>query len=121
MFNHFANSRVGLPDEEIAKTVNDAKILLDRMEACLNRSGQHPNLMVVDFWSRGDLPEVTQVYNTKVAAGLAIIRDGVDITHSSLVSKKPAGKPSTMPLGVSVAHAKTSTSEPSMRLMEGLP
>mmetsp|Transcript_11128 Transcript_11128/g.32976 ORF Transcript_11128/g.32976 Transcript_11128/m.32976 type:complete len:144 (-) Transcript_11128:76-507(-) len=66
--NHFANSRIGLPNEDIAVALNRREVIEARVAACTEMIGRRPNFLAVDFWSRGDLPEVTQRHNQAVAA-----------------------------------------------------
>lgn len=64
--NHFANSRLGLPNREIASTINKKSVIESRIEACTKLIGKRPNFLVVDFWSHGDLVEVTQRQNQRI-------------------------------------------------------
>jgi hypothetical protein len=51
------------PSEDESTTLNSRDFLEGRMQACSDSAGLDVNLMYVDFWNDGDLPEVTQTYN----------------------------------------------------------
>jgi hypothetical protein len=51
------------PSENEAATINSRDFLEERMQACSESTGLDVNIMYVDFWHDGDLPEVVQTYN----------------------------------------------------------
>lgn len=65
--NHFA--RNPLPSSNIATRVNVASVLRNRMEYCseIIWGGEKTTLLVVDFWSIGDVVEVANDQNKKLA------------------------------------------------------
>eukprot|EP00547_Thalassionema_nitzschioides_P006122 CAMPEP_0194214290 /NCGR_PEP_ID=MMETSP0156-20130528/15472_1 /TAXON_ID=33649 /ORGANISM="Thalassionema nitzschioides, Strain L26-B" /LENGTH=475 /DNA_ID=CAMNT_0038942519 /DNA_START=159 /DNA_END=1583 /DNA_ORIENTATION=- len=65
--NHFA--RNPLASSNIAKSVNVASVLRDRMEYCSKNvwGGENTTLLVVDFWSIGDVVKVANDQNKKLA------------------------------------------------------
>lgn len=57
------------PNEDAAVTINTASFLRDRMETCSRHNGLlDVNLLYVDFWSIGDMPEMVQNHNRALAA-----------------------------------------------------
>lgn len=57
------NSFVTPPTESEAETINSSDFLGARLQACSDATGLDVNLMYVDFWNVGDLPEVVQTHN----------------------------------------------------------
>ena len=55
------------PDESVAEVVNSKESVESRIQACSDFQGLDVNLVYVDFWSIGDLPEVVQTYNKALA------------------------------------------------------
>ena len=68
VMNHYANSALGLPRRRNAMKLNRRDVLNERIALCTDVLGMRPNIVVVDFWSEGNLPEVTQEHNRMVAA-----------------------------------------------------
>ena len=56
------------PSQTDAKTVNLQSFLENRIDACSSDRGIDVNLVTVDFWSIGDLPEVVQSRNKALVA-----------------------------------------------------
>jgi len=52
-----------LPDEEIARIVNEKDFVVEHIQECNTIIGKGPNLVSVDFWNEGDLPAVVQEMN----------------------------------------------------------
>lgn len=61
--NHFAGNNIGLPSSNIARDVNTAQVLQARLDACGTMLGSQTNLLVVDFWSIGDVMQVVMDNN----------------------------------------------------------
>ncbi len=59
LVNHWLNPVSPVSAEE----VNEASVLLDRVEECERERGMRPNLIAVDFYERGDLFEVVDRLN----------------------------------------------------------
>ena len=57
------NSFVTPPSESDAETINSRDFLETHLQVCSGAAGLDVNLMYVDFWHVGDLPEVVQTYN----------------------------------------------------------
>jgi hypothetical protein len=74
--NHFASGGFGLPSMSISKTVNAEKTLRNRLDNCQKLIGKRTNLLVVDFWSLGDVLKVVKSYNSKLS------RSGKSISSS---------------------------------------
>jgi len=56
------------PNEDEAVNINAQAALQSRIQACSDYNGLDVNLLYVDFWSIGDMPEVVQTYNKALAA-----------------------------------------------------
>ena len=56
------------PNEDEAVIINAKAALENRIQACSQYTGLDVNLLYVDFWSIGDLPEVVQTHNKALAA-----------------------------------------------------
>lgn len=57
------------PDQDAAEVINARSFLESRIQACSQHNGGlDVNLLYVDFWSVGDLPEVVQNHNKALAA-----------------------------------------------------
>jgi len=58
------NTFVTFPDDGAALEVNEAGFLETRVNTCSAKNGgANVNLVFVDFWSLGDLPQVVQEHN----------------------------------------------------------
>ena len=67
--NAFVTAPPGLPSKDQAEVVNTMAFLEDRVEQCTSRNGLNvANVVWVDFWSIGDLVELTQTLNAEYAA-----------------------------------------------------
>lgn len=62
------NSFVTPPNEDEAVAINAQAALESRIQACSEYNGLDVNLLYVDFWSIGDLPQVVQTHNKALAA-----------------------------------------------------
>lgn len=60
--NHFVTGTFG-PSKSSASTLNSLTELKNRVEACEARTNNRVNILSIDFWQRGDLPEYTQTVN----------------------------------------------------------
>ena len=61
LINHWVET--GLPVPAEADRVNARSVLLDRVEECRRVRGRDPNVIAVNFWSRGDLLAVVDELN----------------------------------------------------------
>jgi len=61
--NHFAGNHWHFPDRQIAEMVNTAHNLQVRLDACHEIVEKRVNILVVDFWSIGDVLEVVNTNN----------------------------------------------------------
>lgn len=72
--NHWAGGGFfGLPDDDVAKEINKGQVLQDRLDECENILGKLTNLLMVDFWSIGDVMQTVNEYNARLAT-----RDALD-------------------------------------------
>jgi len=62
--NNFVTATFG-PSKSSADEINEKSFVEQRIADCENLTGLKPNLVSVDFWQRGDLPEVAQEENKK--------------------------------------------------------
>lgn len=60
--NHFVTGTFG-PSKSSASTINKLTEIKNRVEACEAKTGHRVNILSIDFWQRGDLPEYTQTVN----------------------------------------------------------
>eukprot|EP00978_Attheya_sp_CCMP212_P047267 scaffold421287_cov61-Attheya_sp.AAC.3 len=68
IMNHFANPNILKdPSPTVASRINFKTVLEERVNVCTAVSGRLVNWVVVDFFSLGDLPEVTQLHNRDLA------------------------------------------------------
>ena len=63
LVNHWVNNLVGLPSADNAEIVNAYDFLLGRAQDCWAMWDHPPNILAVDFWSRGDLFAVVETLN----------------------------------------------------------
>ena len=61
------NNFVSPPRRSSAKEVNAYEAAKDYVDDCTRQLGEDINFVLVDFWSEGDLPRVTQEHNAKRA------------------------------------------------------
>jgi len=61
------NNFVSPPRRSYAKEVNAYEAAKDYVDDCTRQLGEDINFVLVDFWSEGDLPRVTQEHNAKRA------------------------------------------------------
>jgi len=59
--NHFLTSPISL--QALAEVANQAEVLEDHITACSSEAGRRPNLVMVDFYSIGDVMEVVDGLN----------------------------------------------------------
>jgi len=64
LMNHWANSAIGLPSEELAYEANQGEVLLPRTLQCLRSTGRIPNFIAVNFYESGDLFRVVDFLNS---------------------------------------------------------
>ena len=57
------NNFVRFPSIRAARTMNEAGFLNSRIDACSGINGLQANLVIVDFWSEGNLLEIVQERN----------------------------------------------------------
>jgi len=57
------NNFISISDENIAPTTNELVFIQERDSGCKDVTGLSPNMISVDYWSLGDLPEFTQEEN----------------------------------------------------------
>jgi hypothetical protein len=57
------NSFVTPPSEDAARTINAYGNVKNHIDACSSSSGRDINFYLADFWSQGDIPQVTQEHN----------------------------------------------------------
>jgi hypothetical protein len=62
LMNHWLDTG-GLPPKSLANDTNSFDVLLNRAEACVQRRGQNPNIVAVDFYSEGDIRNVVNRLN----------------------------------------------------------
>lgn len=55
------------PSDTTAAKVNNRDFLRDRLRECVSITGLGPNLVIVDFWSIGFLPEIVQESNMLIS------------------------------------------------------
>jgi len=69
MNNHYAKELV--PEEDIAKQINSLSNLQDRMKICSENvwRGRNTSLLVVDFWSIGDVVKAANEQNLALSGG----------------------------------------------------
>ncbi len=63
LVNHWVNNAFGLPSTENADEVNEYSFLLARAQECEAMWDHAPNLLAVDFYSRGDVVAVAETLN----------------------------------------------------------
>lgn len=61
------NSFVTPPNEDVAGTMNSLQFIKRRLNRCASVAGLIPNFITVDFWSKGDVPEISQTRNIALA------------------------------------------------------
>jgi hypothetical protein len=67
--NHFAGRGVlRVPSVDIANEINTLKVLQDRLDACTERIGRRTNLLVVDFWSIGEVLQFVNSSNLELSS-----------------------------------------------------
>jgi len=63
------------PQESVASALNDKEFVQQRLQDCSNyNDGLVPNVLLVDFWSVGDVLEVTQQHNKALGAAAAAVQ-----------------------------------------------
>mmetsp|Transcript_2438 Transcript_2438/g.3410 ORF Transcript_2438/g.3410 Transcript_2438/m.3410 type:complete len:333 (-) Transcript_2438:644-1642(-) len=62
------NNFLTTPNENVAASTNELLFIKERVEGCKDETGLLPNMVIIDFWSLGDLPEFTQEENKARAA-----------------------------------------------------
>ena len=66
--NNFVTPSTAPPPKSAADTSNSYEFIKDRIATCTElNNGQNPNFVLVDFWSKGDLVQVTQEHNAALA------------------------------------------------------
>jgi len=107
MNNHFAKDL--LPDEAIARRINTVSKLQDRMKYCTDNvwEGKNTSLLVVDFWSVGDVVDAANEQNAALGGvDDSSSDDSVDIEipmgcfsgNSMVVTKQQNGDVSSIPM-----------------------
>lgn len=61
------NTFVTPPDENAAEIVNSLNFFRRRLNRCAAVAGLIPNFLLVDFWSKGDVPFISQARNAALA------------------------------------------------------
>ena len=61
LVNHWVT--LTAPDPLVAADVNRSEVLLDRVEECEEERDRRPNIIAVDFYTRGDLLDVVAELN----------------------------------------------------------
>ena len=59
LINHWVTA----PDPLVAADVNRSEVLLDRVKECAEERERRPNIIAVDFYTRGDLLDVVAELN----------------------------------------------------------
>jgi hypothetical protein len=115
--NHFADEGF-FPSLEISRNVNRLTVLRDRHEHCREKLEKEVNVVVVDFWSVGDVIEYAREENER-RAGVAV-QPGTGTNGTGAV-----GMPQQMTLSPSPRPSQTPTrilsSAPSARLKSTAP
>lgn len=93
MSNHFAGNQLQLPEYSIAVEANSAQNLQTRLDACHEMVGRRVNLLVVDFWSVGDVVSVVTASNEALGFRSAVPSMG----PSPVISLSPSARPSLLP------------------------
>ena len=57
------NSFLTIPSEDAARTLNSYDNVKSHIEVCSSLTGRDTNFYIADFWSVGDIPQVTQEHN----------------------------------------------------------
>ncbi len=65
--NNFVTTELG-PWKPAADKINEKDFILQRLEDCKKETGMDANFVNIDFWQRGDTPEVAQIVNAERAA-----------------------------------------------------
>ncbi len=64
--NNFVTTLLG-PSKSSADIINEKDFLLKRLDDCKQVTGMDTNFVNIDFWQRGDTPEVAQIVNAERA------------------------------------------------------
>ncbi len=65
--NNFVTTGMG-PSTASADVINEKDFILQRLEDCREETGMDANFVNIDFWQRGDTPEVAQIVNAERAS-----------------------------------------------------
>jgi hypothetical protein len=104
------NVFVEVPSSDSSAELNDASFLQQHIEACSDQNGLDPSLILVDFWSEGDVLQVVEAYN-KAHSRTALPTPGPTPRNTILapatsqptfsLPSPPTVSPSTLPSTVS--------------------
>lgn len=64
--NNFVTTLIG-PSKSSADIINQKEYVLKRLDDCKKTTGYDANFVNIDFWQRGDVPEVAQIVNAERA------------------------------------------------------
>mmetsp|Transcript_25651 Transcript_25651/g.37517 ORF Transcript_25651/g.37517 Transcript_25651/m.37517 type:complete len:654 (-) Transcript_25651:134-2095(-) len=111
--NHFAGDRLRLPAYDIALEANQADNIVKRMEDCREVRERLPSLLVVDFWSAGEVVATVQKYNeergfrTPSPSAMPSFVPSVSPSLSPTISPSTATFSPTVPPSPSPSQAQT--------------
>ena len=89
--NAFVTAGIGLPSKSEAEVANEFSFLLERTQECTQRNGLSVvNVVWVDFWSIGDLVQLTQQLNSEYA-----LQKDMESNISSAPSLNPSQSPTS--------------------------
>ena len=91
--NHFADEGL-FPSLEISENVNQISVLRDRHEYCREKLGKEVNVIVVDFWSLGDVIQYAQEENDRRAGAVAL---GTNTTEAVVTPQRTTLSPTVRP------------------------
>uniref|UniRef100_A0A7S4J3G8 Phosphatidylinositol-specific phospholipase C X domain-containing protein n=1 Tax=Odontella aurita TaxID=265563 RepID=A0A7S4J3G8_9STRA len=92
--NHFSGTGppISLPSLENAIVLNEKSVLENRHEACEEKLGKRPNIIMVDFWSKGDVVAFVEESNRALAP--------VDPRGTSEPTSAPTDEPTPVPTAI---------------------